>query len=141
MLKVYQVEYYYSVDGGKWVQVRDTSEVLEDRDGLPNEEIIFDSYNWNQIMDHLSERSVLGVYKDETFFQHRPYFYCVEEDYYDAWSVRFFEDGFDTFSYKAVYTENKNVSLHYIIKEFPAEKCIQYMKEHGMIIYPINNTK
>ena len=43
----------------------------------------------------------------------------------------------NTILYKYVYEEWKDVPLTYIMKHFPADKFIQYLKERGMATCPI----
>jgi len=142
MLKVYETTYYYRLNNtGDWIKVGGTGELMEDRDGLPNEEIIFDSWSWQDVMDYLKVKNLCGFYLEKTLVRKIPYFTCSNVDSYYGPYDAFSQKDFETFTYKRVYTENKDASLWYIMKQFPAEKCIQYLKERGITTCPINSTK
>lgn len=129
MLKVYTVNHYYQLnDRGAWFKVGTSFRILEDRSNLPDEEIVIDNWRWGEVMEFLEKNRINGFGKNETIFKKIPYFYC--HDQYSK-QIKFHFDAFATFSYKAVYKEDKNVTLDYIAKHFPADKCIQYIKEHG----------
>jgi hypothetical protein len=139
MLKPYIVKYYYRINDGKWEKLDGNGERLEDRDGLPDEEMIWEHWKWQEIMDYLLEHNTPDFHRDSTVFRHIPYFYC--SDYYECYITKFFFGDFDTFSYKKVYIENEYITLDNIMKKYPAEKCVQYLKERGMAICPMNNVK
>ena len=142
MLKVYKTTYYYQIDNsGEWIKVGSSGEVIEERENLPYEEIIIDSWSWEDVMDYLNVKSLSGLYSGRTTFRGIPYFSCNNLDSYYGPYEEFRKNSFKTFTYKRVYTENKDASLEHIMKEFPAEKCIQYLKERGITTCPINSTK
>lgn len=141
MLKVYKTRYYCQVDDGEWVKVGGTGKIMEDRTDLSDEDIIFDSWSWSQIMDFLHVKNLDGFYPDKTIFRKRPYFSCYDRDDGYSWCHDFYDGDFNTFTYKRVYIEDEDVSLQYIMDRFPAEKCIRYLKERGITTCPINNTK
>lgn len=140
MIKVYETTYYYQIDGqGDWIKVGGRGEILEDRDGLPDEDVIFDSWSWNDVMDYLTDHNLLGFWKEKTLFRKRPYLICFEV--HGESSDSFYEGDFKTMTYKRVYRERSDVPLQYIVNEFPAEKCVKYFQERGIAWCPLNNTK
>lgn len=129
MLKVYNVNRYYQLnDQGTWFSLGDSFRILEDRSSLPTEEIIIDNWRWGEVMEFLEKHHINGFGNDKTFFKKIPYLYCYDQY---GQEMRFGSDAFQNFSYKAVYKEDKSVTLDYIMQRFPAEKCIQYIKERG----------
>ena len=134
MLKVYEVNRYYQLNNqGAWFRLGDSFRILEDRDNLPAEEIIIDNLRWGEVMEYLDNNRIIGLRKDETLFKKKPYLY-----YYDQCEKKkkFYNNDFETLSYKVVYKEIENVTLDYISKHFPASKVIQYFNEHGITTCP-----
>ena len=142
MLKIYTITRYYQLDGQDiWFKVGGTSEVLEDRDGLSNEEVIFDAWSWQELIDYFKEHNLYGFDVGQTLFRKYLYLRCYDADDLYGLGANFCQGDFETLTYKRVYTEDKNVSLDHIMKRFPAEQCMQYMKERGLVMCPLNNTK
>ena len=138
MLKTYNKKYYYQINGNnEWFRVGDIGQCLMDRDNLPNEELIWDNWNWQMIMDFLKKNTNQYFYRNQTTFRKIPYFYCYDDDYYT--SYRFFFGDFETFSYKVTFEECNNITLADIIKCYPADLCVQYLKERGIALCPLNN--
>ncbi len=132
MLKVYSISHYVSVDGGKWYSVGRYGETMFD-DSEPKE-IIIDNGSFDEWYKYLQENSLPGIYDYKTFFKKKP---CIvtHEWSYDSYTKY---TNFNTLVYKTVYKELKGVSLAYIMNNFSADKCIQYLKERGITICPMN---
>lgn len=125
MLKVYIVRNYVSVDGGKWYEVGNAGNTMFD-DSEPKE-VIINNGSFDEWYKYLQENRLDGIYCDKTFFKKKP---CIITH---EWSYDSYEKytNFNTLSYKIVYKEWENVSLDYIMRNFSADKCIQYLKERG----------
>lgn len=134
MLKLYTRNYYYQINNeGMWFRVGNSFESLEDRRDLPDEEVVIDNWRWGEVMEHLDDGRIIGFRKDETLFKKRPYLYCYDQC---GKKVKFYNNDFETLSYKVVYKEIENVKLDYISKHFPASKVIRYFNEHGITMCP-----
>ena len=132
MLKVYRVKNYVSVDGGKWYRVGETGRTMFD-DSNPKE-MIYDNWSFNRWCEYLQQSSLDGIYYRTTFFKKKPYIvtHWYTYDSYEKYTH------FNTLSYKTVYEEMENISLADIMKDFPADQCIKYLKERGITTCPMN---
>ena len=132
MLKVYSVHSYVSVNNGKWYEVGSTGIAMMDE--TKSKEVIIDNGSFDEWCKYLQENRLDGIYYGTTFFKKKP---CIitHEWYYDYYEKY---THFDTLLYKDVYKEMPNVSLNYIMENFSADKCIQYLKERGMTACPMN---
>lgn len=131
MLKVYSMTNYVSVDGRDWKEVGwDGGYCM--RDDMPEEVMDFENLSFDECYELLKDRNFYGISRDVTLFRNRPQ---ITVKYWpdDEWYTRF-----NTISYKTVYTEATWMSLSDIMKKFPAEKCIQYLKERGLTVCPMN---
>ena len=134
MLKVYTVNHYYQLnDRGAWFKVGTSFRILEDRINLPDEEIVIDNWRWGEVMEYLDNDRIIGFRKDVTLFKKRPYLYCYDQC---GKRIKFYNNDFETLSYKVVYKEIEDVTMDYISKHFPASKVIQYFNEHGITMCP-----
>lgn len=133
MLKVYTVRNYVSVDGGKWYEVGTCRDVMYSNPESAT--IVIDNASFDEWCEFLQEQKLDGIYYTTTFFRKKP---CIVTHdwsyYYDCEKYTHF----NTLSYKTVYEEWENVSLAYIMKNFPADQCIQYLKERGITACPMN---
>lgn len=130
MLKVYTIKSYVSINGENWKHVGHDGHTMSDDN--PTEEIFLDNATFNECYEYVINQPLDGICPDSTLFKKKPIIYIKDSSFYDH---RY--DYFDTISYKYVYEEYKYVSLDYIMKHFPADKCIQYLKERGMSACPI----
>ena len=131
MLKVYSMTDYVSVDGKDWAEVGwDGGYCM--RDDMPEEVVGFENLSFDECYALLKDRDFYGISRDVTLFRNRPQ---ITVSYWpdDKWYTRF-----NTISYKTVYKEASWMSLNDILKKFPAEKCIQYLKERGLAVCPMN---
>ena len=130
MLKIYYSYYAVSVDNEPYKRLRINGYTMRD-DSLPTEELIINNAPFEKIYSMESEDLPFGINCYETTFLKKP----IVEVYYNCAATKY--KHFDTLSYKRVYEEMNYLSLAEIFKRFPAEKCIQYLKEHGLNTCPI----
>ena len=130
MLKVYTVKSYVSINGGDWQRVGHSGHIMTDNN--PTEKVILNNATFDECYKYVSQHPLDGIYLSSTFFKNKPIIYINDRHFCEH---RY--DHFDTISYKYVYEEWKNVPLTYIMNNFSADKCIQYLKERGMSACPI----
>lgn len=131
MLKVYHVDSYYKIDDEDWSEcgsrgytIRDESEAVTRR--------LLDEANWDEVYGSMYD----GVCSETTLFGKRPYI-SVYRGWMDDKSRRLYHDDFSRFSYEYRYTEWTGCPLEWIMKHASAEQTIQYMKERGMTVCPL----
>lgn len=130
MLKVYNVVSYVSIDGAKWCSVGHPGYCCTDEDcGV---KLILDNASFAEAREYLSNNFLDGVCNSATFWRLKP---TITVRYRDAWDGVTYKN-FSTISYKIVYTEDKNVTLGWMMEHLPAEKVIQYLKERGITTCP-----
>ena len=132
MLKIYTVVSYVSVDGAKWRSVGQIGHCCTDEDR--DVKFILDKSSFDETREYLSNNLLDGVYNSETFWRSKP---TIVVYYRDAWDEVEYKN-FNTISYKNVYTEDKNVSLEWLMKHLTADQTIQYLKERGITTCPMN---
>lgn len=135
MLKGYHSTSYYRVDDDEWMECGYAGEVLRD-DAEPESEVKLSDASWEDVMDYLSHHYLSGVSGNETLFRHRPYFETYHWPY-DESRRRFYQGSFERFSYMRVFKEWPDCSLEWITKHATADQAIQYMKERGMTVCPL----
>ena len=132
MLKVYTVNHYVSVDGGKWYRVGRCGETMMD-DSKSTEDIL-DFNTFDEWCAYLQKNQLPGIYYQPTFFKKKPCIVTYEWSY-DTYTKY---TSFNTLSYKTVYKEYTSASLAYIMDRFSADQVIQYLKERGITTCPMN---
>jgi hypothetical protein len=130
MLKVYKVDSYVSINNQEWFRVGSTGVTM--RDDNPVDKDYLDGVAFDECCKYLKHNKLDGVWLDYTLIKKKPIL-CVDYGYFNEERYKYV----DAISYKNVFSEWQSVSLEYIIKHFPAEKCIQYLKERGMTTCPI----
>jgi hypothetical protein len=135
MLKVYRIEYYVAIDGGEWHEVYDGYHpyVLRD-DEEPTTCNILNSITFEECHEYLQNHHLCGMHCGIDIFK-RPYIRIRHNWSYDDWETY---RRFKSISYKRVFKECPRVTLAEIFKHFPADQCIQYMKERGITACPMN---
>lgn len=131
MLKVYNVDGYVSVDGAEWRSVGHLGYSCTDEDC--DVKFILDNVSFAEACEYLSNNFLDGVCNSETFWRSKP---TITVRYRDVWDKVEYQS-FSTISYKNVYTEDKNVTLGWMMDHLSAEKVIQYLKERGITACPI----
>lgn len=131
MLKVYNVDSYVSVDDAKWRSVGHFGHLCTDEDC--DVKFILDNASFAEAREYLSNNLLDGICNGKTFWRSKP---TITVRYRDAWDKVEYQS-FSTISYKNVYTEDKNVTLGWMMEHLSAEKVIQYLKERGITACPI----
>lgn len=135
MLKVYRVYNCVSVDGADWREVGQGGYKISDEED--ETKFILENASFDEVREYLSQYRLDGVWNDATLFRGKPQ---VAVDYDGAWDdVRYRK--FDTMSYKQVYKEWHGVPLRWLMDHASAEQAIQYLKDRGITVCPIINTK
>ena len=136
MLKVYSKKYYASINGGDWFKLDGEFYPYVLRDDKESTTCnILDNITFEECYEWLQNHRLCGIRWDRSIFNKKR-IRVMRSWYYDVWDV--YKD-FKTISYKCVFTECPNVTLEEIFKHFPADQCIQYMKERGMTVCPMNS--
>lgn len=131
MLKVYSVVSYVSVDDAKWRSVGQIGYCCtEDECDV---KLILDKSSFDEVREYNNTHFLDGVWNISTFWRNKP---AIAIKYRDAWDDVVYKN-FNTMSYKNVYTEDKNVTLGWMMDHLPAEKVIQYLKDRGITACPI----
>lgn len=102
MLKVYSINHYYQLnDSDEWILIPNShSMTLENRDNLPDEELIIDTWSWQTLIDYLKKHYNIGeLHYNETAFRKTPYFcYFYWKKHNKLKEKRFFSKSFTTLS-------------------------------------------
>ena len=132
MLKIYDILFYVSVDGADWRRVGDICHTALNEE--PQDITFLDNASFNEAREFLSHNHLFGVWNKDSLFIGKP---TIAVAYADAWETVYYRR-FHTISYKKEYREWENVTLEWIMKNLPADKCIQYLKERGITTCPMN---
>ena len=135
MLKVYSVLDYVSIDGADWRMVGDWGYIVTDEE--PKNKLILDNISFSEAYEYLSDHFLNGVRNETSLIFNKP-LVCI--NYNTGWGEAEYRR-FSKISYKREFEEWANVSLQWIMKNLPADQCIQYLKERGMNTCPLNTTK
>lgn len=135
MLKVYKMRYYVSIDNEKWFEVDDGyyPYILRD-DKEPTVCNIINNMTFEECYELLQNNGLCGLKYDKTIFNKKRII-VMRSWSYDQWYA--YKD-FKTISYKCVFVEFPKMTLSEIFKHFPADQCIQYLKERGITACPMN---
>lgn len=128
MLKVYKYEMVFEdatddtcIAGYSGFQLMDENKVQNKKEIL----------TWDEVFSQKSGLHFLR--RDYTFFKKRPYFsYCD----FRGNERRFYKSD-KKFNLYITYKENNSLTLIEIMKGFPSDKVIQYLKEQGLNICPM----
>lgn len=140
MLKIYSNIGYVSIDDGATWKITTMNNTKIEEERKNREEIIFIHKSWKEVWDETENESRywLPFYTGTIKFplqKDKPFIdvpFCnndIKHRYYNTDNV--------FFSYKIVHQEIDCYTLFDIIKKFPAEQTIQYLKQHGLNICPI----
>ena len=132
LLKVYNRKTYVSINGDRWEQIGETTKRIMSSDN-PTETIIFENKTFKECFEYLGNHDVCGLYREYTVFRNKPAVLICYTDSLSSTRYKYF----NTISCKHVYEENNYISLDEIMKDFSADKCIQYLKERGITACPI----
>ena len=131
MLKIYSMTHYVSVDGKDWKEVGFDGGYCA-KDETTEEVVAFENISFNECYKLLESHKFYGIKADRTIFFNRP------EITVSYWPDAALYTHFNTISYKTVYKDANYLSLSDIMKILPVDQCIQYLKERGLSICPIN---
>lgn len=128
MLKVYEYEMVFEdaaddtcIAGYSGFQLMDENKVQNKKEIL----------TWDEVFSQKSGLHFLR--RDYTLFKKRPYFsYCD----FRGNERRFYKSD-KKFNLYITYKENNSLTLIEIMKGFPSDKVIQYLKEQGLNICPM----
>ena len=126
MLQAYKVRTYISIDN------KPKKETLRIGYGFTEEElprVVTTSWSFQDCFDN--KVPTIAVKTDTTIFRHRPY---VVVEY--AWDDVDRYYSFDSITVERHY-ESYDITLDALFREYPADECIQYLKERGMTACPI----
>ena len=134
MFKIYSMTHYVSIDGKEWTEVGfDGGYCMCEEE--KSETVKFENLSFDECYKLIQAHNFYGLRADHTLFRGCPQ---INVNYWPdtTWYTRF-----KTISYKTTYKEANYLSVLDIMKIFPAEQCIQYLKERGMTTCPMINTK
>lgn len=135
MLKVYEVKYYVSIDDGEFRQVEEKWCYLYVlRDDNEPKTLFLHTMTFEECYEYIKSKPLYGMNYGKSIFG-KPYIKIMYDWCWDSWECYY---KFKTISYKRVFKECTNMTLAEIFKNFPADKCIQYLKERGMTACPMN---
>ena len=132
MLKVYTFTRWISIDNKEWKQIWYSGDVMRD-DALPNENVLVDQMSFDEFYNALQAEPMTHIRAGKTVIGKR---HKISIDYDFDHTMHYTH--FDTISCKYTYEEVTNVTLYNIMREFPAEQTIQYLKERGITTCPMN---
>ena len=137
MLKIYNVKSFYQIDRQQWEECGHIGWTCQDETQIEEEIVILNEVPFYHAFDTIEADpgSFDGLYIGQTMFRRRPYIKiggAFVSDY-----TRYFSQNAHTISYKVVYLEKKNITLEWIMKHLSADKAIQYFKDRGINICPI----
>lgn len=129
MLKVYTQHFYVSINGKDWEQLWPYAEGMEDDSEMEVGTTITE-FTFAEAVEALKKDDYPGLKLGYTFFRKKPYIFV------NGWHEKYLGKN-DTLRYKIETEIYEGVSLNYIMKRFPAEDCIKYMKERGLNTCPM----
>ena len=125
MLKIYDVLYYVKIDDGEWQRVGEINCTMRDS-AVEKEKIILDHVSFQYAFAYISSNNLRGLFADKTWFARKPLVCIYDEDSF--WRY----NNFDQLTYKKCYVENTSMSLQKVFDIFPAEMCVQYLRDRGV---------
>ena len=139
MLKIYDPIYSVSIDGGPFERLGDpfdTNWFVTDND-LPETELLLDGVSFQEAYDYLRDNYISGAGTCRTVFKDKPKISLL---YFDTIDRKYIKNCYG-FWLRVENKLRKNVTLDWILKNVEADQAIQYLKERGMGICPITQTK
>ena len=127
MLQAYTVKTYVSING------KPKKEIWNFDYGLTEEElprIVTTTFSFQDCFD--KQLSMQGITTGTTFFRKRPYVRIR----YDI-DIQLCYYNFDSITIERHY-ELDDITFNKLLNEYPADQCIQYLKEHGITTCPMN---
>ena len=88
-----------------------------------------------ECFEFLKEHFICGLCNEGSLVFRKPTIGISYTNHFSRISYKYF----NKISCKYVYEENNYISLNEIMEDFPAERCIEYLKDHGIAACPILN--
>ena len=133
MLKVYNKRTMISIDDEQWEQIGYTAKLMSENN--PPEKIVFENKTFLECFEFLKEHFICGLCNEGSLVFRKPTIGISYTNHFSRISYKYF----NKISCKYVYEENNYISLNEIMEDFPAERCIEYLKDHGIAACPILN--
>ena len=133
MLKIYNVRYYVSINTAPWERIDSQGTLMLEESQVVPERIQWNNLSFLECIDVLKANIVTCIHLYEYGFKRKP---CICIRYAGDWESTTYKH-FDTISLKATYVEDPYYTLADIIKRFPADQTIQYLKERGIATCPM----
>lgn len=135
MLKTYKATRFVCIDNDELYQVGDCEYIMDDDATVLSEKVVINNLSFDECYAFLQDNIYHYIQPTTSRILKRP---LIKVKY--GWDYTEKYKYFDTITYKVVFEECK-LSLAYIMKNFPADLCIQYLKERGMGMCSIDTTK
>ena len=124
MLKIYRKHLYISINGEPWREL-DADIICMRDNNQPLEDTLFTNLSFEQCYNYISNYYEDASMQADTTLLNKP---CIDIIYTDCLeSVRY--KRFNTISCKIIYNEIRRYTLEQMIKDFPADLTMQYLKE------------
>lgn len=136
MLKIYNVRSVFQINRQQWETCGDAGYICKDDSEIQEELVVLDKCSFDKAFCEIYNNCFDGLYADETPILHRPYIGVTGRC--SLRGVQYCAKDIHTISYKVIYRERKHVSIDWITKHLTADQAIQYFKERGMTVCPIN---
>lgn len=128
MLKIYQVNYYVSINTAPWERINAQGFHMFEESQVVPERIKWDNISFAECCAALETTIATGIYLSSSAFKRKPLI-CIH--YAGDWESTTYKH-FDTISFKVTYVEDPYYTLADMMKYFPADQTIQYLKERGI---------
>lgn len=135
MLHLYKRSTYLIVNGEPHTKLQYNVTVLRD-DSEPDGEFLIKDATWQEMFRHAQTDDRKWMYADKTFWKKIPYL-APSAIYWDEIAPKFFEDDTTRFSVVHTYVLDKYYSMQDIMKVSNADLAIQWFKERGMAVCPL----
>jgi hypothetical protein len=133
MLTIYNKHYYISVDNAPWRVLGASGICMLESSQVNPETIVFENLNFEECYNTLQREMFSSIHCGTTEFLKKPVIYVGYAGSYDFEVYKHF----NTISYKITCEEYTYCTLHDIMRRFPADQTIQYLKERGMAACPL----
>ena len=131
MLRIYTAYPIYQINDMEWQQFGNSAWFCKEESKVEEFEIIIQNASFEQAYSYFQQNPFSGIYACKTVMN-RPYLQIVRQ-WHDT-PTNLYRKDCASISISMCNIENENVTLEWIIKHLPAEKTIQYLKEHGLSI-------
>lgn len=135
MLHLYKRSTYLIVNGEPHTKLQYNVTILRD-DTEPDGEFLIKDATWQEMFKRAQNDGSKWMYADQTFWKKIPYL-VPSAIYWDDPMPKFFEDDTTRFSVVHTYVLDKHYSMQDIMKVSNADLAIQWFKERGMAVCPL----